>query len=125
MPRKARDPDAYVEHPPRPSSVKIGPFVWTIKPWDVRASNNTGAYGLCDKSTQTILIEEGMSAQWERHIVLHEILHACYCVAGLRELRGVDDQEEAHVALLAFTLIGVLQENPEMVAYLSHTDDHA
>jgi hypothetical protein len=51
------------------------------------------------------------------------MLHACYCVAGLRELSGAHDQEEAHVALLSFTLIGVLQENPEMVAYLSHRDD--
>lgn len=123
MPRKAaHDPDAYVERPSRPSSVKIGPFTWAIKSWDVRASNNSGAYGLCDKSTQTILIEDGMPPQWERHIVLHEMLHACYCVAGLRELHGADDQEEAHVALLAIALIGVLQENPEMVAYLSHTD---
>ncbi|RWP84752.1 MAG: hypothetical protein EOR11_20035 [Mesorhizobium sp.] len=121
MPRKARDPDAYQERPARPTSVKIGPFTWTIKSWDVRASNNTGAYGLCDKTTQTILIEDGMTLQWEQHIVLHEMLHACYCVAGLRELRGADDQEEAHVALLAFSLIGVLQDNPEMVAYLAYT----
>lgn len=118
MTKLKRDPDAYEERPARPSSVKIGPFAWTLKSWDVRASNNTGAYGLCDRSTQTILIEDGMTLQWEQHIVLHEVLHACYCVAGLRELSGVHDQEEAHVALLAFTLIGVLQDNPELTAYL-------
>lgn len=119
MPRKAVDPDAYVERPAYPRAIKIGPFMWAVKPWDTRAANNSEAYGMCDKATQTLLIQEGMTLQWERHVVVHEVLHACYCVSGLRELDSVRDPEEATVALLAFTLLGVVQENPELMAYLN------
>lgn len=112
------DPDAYVERPSYPRIVRIGPFDWTLKPWDPRAAGNTGAYGYCDNTTQTILVQEGLSLQWEQHVVLHEIFHAMHTTGGIRELAMDGNLEEGTVAIFAFQMIGLIRDNPDLMAYL-------
>lgn len=122
MVAKRKDPDAYVERPSYPKTIRVGPFDWTIKEWDPRAANNTAAYGMCDNSTQTILVQTGLSLQWEQHVLLHELLHAMHTTGGLRELAHDSNLEEGTVAILAFQLLGLMRDNPDLMAYLMHRE---
>lgn len=49
--------------------------------------------------------------------LLHEILHACWNQTPLRE-RDEDDEERTVTALTPL-LLGVLRDNPDLVAYLT------
>lgn len=101
--------------PAYPLSVRVGVFDFTVKPWDKRAADNTGAYGLCDKGSLTILIQQDMPIQQEAQILLHELFHACYFAGGLRDTEG---DEERLVAIMSFQVAGVVRDNPDLMAYL-------
>jgi hypothetical protein len=122
MPRKSRDPDAYVERPTYPTTIRVGPFDWTIKPWDPRAANNSAAYGMCDTGNLTILVQTGLTLQWEQHVLLHELFHAMHSTGGVRELAPNRDLEEGTVAIFAFQFLGLMRDNPDLMAYLTHRE---
>lgn len=123
-PKKAKvmeaDPDAYIERPSYPRTVRVGPLDWAIKQWDARAANNSEAYGMCDKGTLTILIQEGLTLQWEQHVVLHELLHAMHSTGSVRELAADRNLEEGTVSIFTYQLQGLMRDNPELMAYLTY-----
>jgi len=112
------DPDAYVERPSYPRTIRVGPFDWAIKPWDPRAAGNTAAYGMCDTGTLTILIQEGLTLQWEQHVLIHELFHAMHSTGAVRELAFDSNLEEGTVAIFAFQMLGLMRDNPDLMAYL-------
>lgn len=116
------DPDAYVERPSYPRTIRVGPFDWTIKPWDSRAAGNSAAYGMCDTGTLTILVQEGLTIQWEQHVLLHELLHAMHSTGAVRELAADSSLEEGIVSIFAFQFMGLMRDNPDLMAYLMHRD---
>jgi hypothetical protein len=116
------DPDAYVERPAYPRKVRVGPFDWTVKSWDSRAAGNSAAYGMCDTGTLTILVQEGLTLQWEQHVLIHELFHAMHSTGAVRELTPNRDLEEGTVAIFAFQLLGLMRDNPELMAYLLHRE---
>lgn len=108
--------------PTYPRTIRVGPLDWTIKPWDARAANNSAAYGMCDKGTLTILIQEDLPIQWEQHVVLHELLHAMHSTGGVRELVSDGNLEEGTVSIFTYQLQGLMRDNPELMDYLLYRD---
>lgn len=103
-----------------PKHIKVGPFDYRVKLWKKVPADNARSYGMCDRTTTTILIRKGMSPSREREVVLHEVVHAAYDVSGLT--CKDDCPEEMVVNDLSFCLLSVLRENPKLVAYLTATE---
>lgn len=101
----------------RPATVRIGAFTWAIKDWEARAADNSRAYGMCDKGTHTILIQEGMRPQKEAEVLLHEVFHAIYDVSGLGLMDNMP--EEPIVNMLGYHMLQVIRDNPNLMAYLA------
>lgn len=102
--------------PEMPATVRVGQYDYTIKPWGQRASNNTQAYGMCDRGTQVILIAKGLTVQHEAHVLVHEIFHAAYDTGSLRD--GDANHEEFTVAVLSNQWSQIIRDNPDLMAYL-------
>jgi hypothetical protein len=100
-----------------PTVVRVCGLDFRVKLWDNKAADNTGAYGLCDKGTLTILIQEDLNVQQEARVLLHEVLHACHMCGGLREAPA-DDEEERIVDIFTYQLVTVVRDNPQFIKYL-------
>lgn len=102
---------------PLPTSVQVGPLTYRIKPWKNRPADNAQAWGMCDKKRTVILLHKGLSRQRKREVLLHEVMHACFDSSGLTMKDNCP--EEMVVNDLTFPLLGVLRDNPDLVAYLT------
>ena len=104
----------------RPAAIKVGPFVYRVKDWDQRAANNSEAWGMCDKATHTILLDQSMGPQKMREVLLHEINHAIYNAVGL----NIHDEisEERIVLAMTYQQLAVMRDNPDLVAWLMEED---
>lgn len=102
----------------RPKRLKIAPYTWAVR-WTLRDvlkfHPNGDACGSCDLASTTIAIASGQSEDYNRSILLHEILHAC-----IRSSDPTldDDAEETAVAAITGPLLATLRENPELIEYL-------
>lgn len=95
----------------RPTSIKIGPSEWTIK-----YKKSLGeVVGLTKPHKHEILIEIHPE-QSMRATLIHEILHAICWTYGFYP--DMDELEEAVVSVLAVPLLLLIQDNPDLVAYL-------
>lgn len=103
--------------PGTPASIKVGPFVYAVKRWKRLPAENAEAWGMCDRASTVILLAETTSHQKQREVLLHEVLHAIYGVTGLHHKDGAP--EELVVTDLSPTLLSVLRDNPDLVAYLT------
>lgn len=72
--------------------------------------------GLCDYVKATLKIKDGQDAHETKDALVHEIFHAILYQQG-REYGG--ETEETYVRALATGLIAVLQDNPELAAYIA------
>lgn len=73
-------------------------------------------YGMGDKSQQLIQLRPGMAPGFARQILIHEIVHQLFDDSGLE----LETQAEEQICLsLQAPLLGVLQDNPELVAWLT------
>lgn len=104
----------------RPATLRIGGLDYTVKEWNKQAAENAGCWGLCDRTTLTILVCEGLPPQREAEVLLHEVLHAAYDVGGLNAI-AEHLSEERLVGVLTYQLIAVWRDNPQLVAYLEGT----
>lgn len=77
-------------------------------------------YGMSDPSRALIAIRPGMAEGWTKQTLIHEILHQVFRQSGIGGLTA--DDEESIIRHLEGGLIGVLRDNPELVAYLSAGD---
>ena len=102
----------------RPAGILINPHEWVVK-WShtevLRFAPDNDAAGVTDHPTLTIAINPGKAEDYNRHTLMHEILHACARVA---DLRLSDDQEEQFVASVTSPLLSFLRDNPDAVSYL-------
>lgn len=103
-----------------PAIVRVGGLDYTIKRWNRQAADNAGAFGMCDRATQVILIQDGLPPQLEAHVVLHEVLHAAYSAAGMNAIPE-HISEERLVGALTHQLTQVWRDNPDLVAYMEAT----
>jgi hypothetical protein len=65
-------------------------------------------------------VQEGIHDQLLRETLWHEILHACWWHMGLvNHPVAPDNQEEEIILRITHASLQVLQDNPEVLAYLS------
>lgn len=100
------------------TSVQIGPIRYTVR--HVKRLRGAGDWqalmGEIDYSACVIKLEGKADPQAQRVTLIHEILHGVLLGGGER------DHDERLIDLLSHGLLGVLRDNPALVAYL--TEDH-
>lgn len=94
-----------------PSTVKVGPHVYSV----VRKSG-VDFNGFCEFNTLQICVKNRLRKSKAQEILLHEVLHAC-THPSLNGDKPYKDEE--FVDGVAPTLLQVLQDNPELLAYLT------
>lgn len=111
--------------PPLPEFVQIGPFRYTIH---VGGDGWTRARleelhpqltGHASHVRLEIAITDGLAHDAFCEVLIHEILHGCYNVAGQPlDSMSSNDHDENAVRTLAPSLLMVLRDNPDLVAFL-------
>jgi hypothetical protein len=130
----------------RPSDVRIGPVRYAIT-WESEAiksasdsaddRGDTGSNGewiaYSDHEKMVIGLNPDHSDEYNRISLVHEVLHCCLRIAGvwpntygriLAEARDRDEGvpvEEFTISAQAPTLLGVLRDNPGVLAWLTDT----
>lgn len=98
-----------------PKTVKVNGRVYQLK--QRAASRMPDVLGLCHSDKGLIEYRKGQEPHELRDTVLHELFHAILATQG-REYG--EEVEELYVRAIATGLIGVLQDNPELAAWLSN-----
>jgi hypothetical protein len=103
-----------------PTKVQIGPYEIEIRCSQIaidHAHAQSDAY--VDGATMIrkgwIAIRPEISDSAKREVLLHEVMHAAWFVAGRRDEKVSD---ETAISILAPTLLDTLRRNPELAAYL-------
>lgn len=117
---------------PRPTSVKIGHLEFGIhwisqSEWTVPNGNDPNLQGifLANQGRINILIQPDVHEQTLRETLWHEILHGCWWFMGMAAAspvavsKGDDELEEDVVMRLTHCSFMVMQDNPDVMAYLS------
>ena len=96
-----------------PSTVKVGPHVYPIIRKPKSAMKD---HGLCDWDRVQIWIRARLKRTKAKEVLLHEVLHAC-TYPMMAEVEGKTD--ENFVNVVAPVLLQVMQDNPELMEYLT------
>ena len=99
----------------RPSMVKVGPYLYDII-YRHPVSDSEELYGLTINRDHRIIVGTDQSDLASKDTLLHELLHAVMWTSGA--FRHVGDEEQV-VTVMATCLLGVLRDNPELVAHLT------
>jgi hypothetical protein len=101
-----------------PKTLRIGSYTWKVRCGTkiVKGLDISKADGLCHVDTRIIDIRPGLELQYERIVLLHEILHACRDSSHVKV--DLNDAEESFVNHVAPLLYGVLQDNNDLLDYL-------
>lgn len=112
---------------PLPERLRIGPYTWTVsnskKNWDRGRKDSRladDADGWTDLLARRIGIRPKLHLEYERVVLLHEILHACLDSSHHATL-DLNDAEESLIRYISPVLYGVLQDNPDLLDYLGLT----
>jgi|688.fasta_scaffold1251107_1 hypothetical protein len=113
-----------------PSRVKIGPQTYKIEFRDPAKDGmlNDGSHGYTLDMGNLIVVSKTIDLSKQRITLLHEILHACKFVfegysGGKKEITDQEELEHYYIAIYENALIMVLQDNPDLIEWLSETDD--
>lgn len=116
----------------RPNKVTIGlheyQILWSKESWKKYAKGRIDHdSGICQLGKGRILINGwDLIGSEEREVLFHELQHACYGVFGFADApfqtTSDSDTEEVMIRLLSPTLLRVLRDNPEVVAWLLGED---
>ena len=108
----------------RPSQIQVGSLSFEIN-WSKDAinrliveANKPDAWGYVDYNTLLIHIDGEQPVQRQRNTLMHEVLHCIWHETGLDDVE--EATEEYLIGSLTGRLVGVLRDNPELVAYLTH-----
>ena len=96
-----------------PSELKIGPHVWILQEVPNGVLHQSGHLGLSTADSLVIAVDANLPPTKKLEVLLHEVLHACCEGTMLGE-----DDEESLVRIIAPALLGVIRENPDLVAVL-------
>ncbi len=96
-----------------PQGVKVGPYSFSISTFP--ADDREDVHGYCLTTSRVIKVADTIKGALLVDTVIHEILHAIYWSAGLRE----GDDEERIVSLLATGWTQVLIDSPSVRKWLS------
>ena len=97
-----------------PKSVKVGALTYSIirKP----ASGMSNCLGHCGFDDLQIWVRQRLKKAKAQETLVHELLHACTHPSVNGDKRHTDEQ---FVEAVAPVLLQVLQDNPELVEYLT------
>lgn len=70
---------------------------------------------------QRITVAPGLSGMPAREVLLHEVLHACWCYAGLND-GPLTKYEERVIWRITPIVLDALRSNPTFVAYLADNE---
>ena len=96
-----------------PKQVKSG-----IHTYNVVRRTTGGDHGGCDPGTLEIGVKKGLKLTKAQEILLHETVHTCVPAA----LEAGLHTEEEFVTGITPALLGVLKDNPGLLAYLTKTE---
>lgn len=102
-----------------PTKIKVGPHWYSVirkKKSEMPKLDGDRLYALCDPDRLHILIQIGLRVSKVKEYLVHELGHACNFLAGTY---GKTLEEEEFVDKLAPHLLQVLQDNPELLEYLT------
>lgn len=91
---------------PHPRNVKIAAIDWKIEWPEVIPGEDDDVKGLCDLATQTIYVQSTLPTTTQKHVLLHEILHAIWYACHVNP--SINDFEEDVVSALSGPLIDVV-----------------
>lgn len=96
-----------------PKSIKVGAHVYSVlrKP-----KVFTEELGECDFNTLQIFVKQRLRKSKAKEILIHECLHACTHPSLNSEKKWTD---EDFVTAVAPVLLQVIQENPDLLEYLT------
>lgn len=106
-----------------PGKVKVGHLTYAVEVSAKRCSDADVMYGQSDMRTAEIILNPAQCDGQLRDTTLHEVLHALMDQMGVQKggdkaLLATTDDEERMVHALAPLLLGVLRDNPDLVAFL-------
>ena len=96
-----------------PRTVRVGPHVYSVS----TEQRNGDDYGETQIDRCEIRLAAKQGPSQLRETLLHEALHACTALAGLRVEWG-EDRDESCVTRLAPILLDVLRRNPRLIEFL-------
>jgi hypothetical protein len=83
--------------------------------------------GFCDSNKLAITIAHDLPVQVQQDTLLHEVMHAVYFTVGnplhTKFKAHGDAVEELGVASLAPLLLGVIRDNPDLIDYLTWSEE--
>ena len=97
-----------------PKTIKVGAHTYSVLR-KTKAQMNTNL-GECDCNLLQITVQQRLKKSKAKEILVHELLHACTHPSFLGNEKFTD---EDFVTAVAPVLLQVIQENPELVAYLT------
>ncbi|GAG78747.1 unnamed protein product, partial [marine sediment metagenome] len=89
-----------------------GAHSYQLKPAEPEVKMGRGHWGTVDFTTGIISVVSGMPASRQAEVILHEMLHVLLFGQSVK-------CEEALVSHLSEGLLGILQDNPQLVKHLS------
>ena len=96
-----------------PKTIKVGAHVYSVlRKTKTQMPDDLGS---CDVDTLQILIRQKIRKSVARETLLHELLHACTYPSFL----GKTLTDEDFVEAVAPVLLQVIQDNPDLLAYLT------
>lgn len=95
---------------PMPQSIKVGPHVYTVTRKAMRPN------GECDFDGVTINVKPRLRRGKAKEILLHEVLHAC-THPSLNTDKKLTDED--FVTGVSPALLQVIQDNPDLLAFLT------
>ncbi len=97
-----------------PAAVKVGRRVYAVEDWNIRGAVGADRYGECSHTEATIRVCTAYGRHQAAATLLHEILHAVWCMWRLRD----DDNEERTVGALENGIATVWVDNPQVFAWI-------
>lgn len=85
---------------------------------DPDAPQSHDALGVCNRTTQRIVIRAGLTPAKTRETLLHEVIHAIIGTSRIDPFDAPDDAEETLVSQLAPLLLMTLRANPHLIKAL-------
>lgn len=104
-----------------PRFVKVGPYRYRIEFTAEELENSS--YAECDLKKEVIRVRMTLSEGITRDTILHEIMHAVWdAFSVMTKTDHLEDVEEHVIRHLSTGVLGVLRDNPRLVAYLTEKE---
>lgn len=112
-----------------PAKVVVRPLTYTVDAspagmlHEIREENDAQMYGLHDGRQQRITVDPERPRDSVALTLLHEVGHACFYAGGFNDHDNASWSIESLIRVWAPRFLGVLRDNPDLIAYLTEKDE--